>query len=117
MGGWGDFTSWLSGAAKTVGSAISTAATGVANFASSTLDKVIGAGSHLVDKYAEVYTTGIKTLGATANSLGGDARDLGSNLGNAAGGAIDGLGKSLAMPLAIAAGGVVLFLLMSNKPK
>ena len=113
--GWSDFTSWLSGAAKTVGSAISTAASGVANFASSTLDKVVGAGSHLVDKYAEVYTTGIKTLGATANSLGGDARDLGSNLGNAAGGAIKGVGEALAMPLAIGAAAVAIFLIMNNK--
>ena len=115
--GWSDFTSWLSGAAKTVGNAVSNAATGVANFASSTLDKVIGAGSHVVDKYAEVYKTGLTTLGSSVNSLGGNVRDLGSNLGNAAGGAIKGVGEALAMPLALAAGGVVLFLLMSNKPK
>ena len=107
----------MSNAAKTVGGAIAHAATGVANFASSTLDKVIGAGEHVVDKYAEVYQTGMKTLGSTVNSLGGDVKDLGSNLGNAAGNAIDGLGKSLAMPLAIAAGGVVIFVLLNNKPK
>jgi hypothetical protein len=114
---WSDFTSWMSGAMKTVGGAISHAATGVANFASATLDKVIGAGEHVVDKYAEVYQTGMKTLGSTVNSLGGDVKDLGSNLGNAAGGAIDGLGKSLSMPLAIGAAGVVIFMLMNNKPK
>ena len=114
---WSDFTSWMSGAMKTVGGAISHAATGVANFASATLDKVIGGGEHIADKYAEVYQTGMKTLGTTVGGLGNNVKDLGSNLGNAAGGAIDGLGKSLSMPLAIGAAGVVIFMLMNNKPK
>ena len=111
---WGDFTSWMSGAVKTVGGAISHAATGVANFASATLDKIIGAGEHVADKYAEVYQTGMKTLGTTVGGLGNNVKDLGSNLGNAAGGAIKGIGESLALPLSIAAGGVVIFMLMKQ---
>ena len=107
----------MSGAMKTVGGAISHAATGVANFASATLDKVIGGGEHIADKYAEVYQTGMKTLGTTVGSLGNNVQNLGSNLGNAAGGAIKGIGESLAMPLAIGAAGVAIFMLMNNKPK
>ena len=117
MGGWGDFTSWMSGAMKTVGGAISHAATGVANFASATLDKIIGGGEHIADQVAKTYQTGMQAAATTVGGLGNNVKDLGSSLGNSAGNAIDGLGKSLSMPLAIGAAGVVIFMLMNNKPK
>ena len=75
--GWSDFTSWLSGAAKTVGSAISHAATGVASFASSTLDKVIGGGEHIADQVAKTYQTGMQAAATTVGGLGNNVKDLG----------------------------------------
>ena len=99
MGIFDDVGHWLSGAAKTIGSGISHAATGIVDFASSTIGKITGAVtkpatqalstvSHTVQGVAQ--TAGSAVVGVT-HEVGGDASNLGS---------------SFAWPLALAGGAI-----------
>ena len=97
------FTSWFNGALKTVGGAIEHAATGVAHFASSSLDKVIGGAVKLAHEGRLGMTGAAHEMAAAAGSVAHEA-----------GGAASSLGSSFAWPLALAGGAVGIAFLMKR---
>ena len=97
------FLGWMSGALKTVGGSIEHAATGVAHFASSTLDKVIGAAVKVAHEGRLGMTGAAHEMAAAAGSVSHEAA-----------GAVGSLGSSFAWPLALAGGAVGIAFLMKR---
>ena len=89
------FLSWMSGALKTVGGAIEHAATGVAHFASSTLDKVVGGAVKITHEVGTSFVKGSHEMAVAAGSVTHEAA-----------GAVGSLGSSFAWPLALAGGAI-----------
>ena len=108
MGVFDDVGHWLSGAAKTIGSGISHAATGLVDFASSTIGKLTGA----------VMQPAHKALSTVSHTVQGVASTAGSavvGVSHEVGGAASSLGSSFAWPLALAGGAVGLGFVLTRR--
>ena len=87
MGVFDDIGHWFSGAAKTIGSGITHAATGLVDFASSTIGKLTGAVMQPANKALStvshtvqgVATTAGSTVVGVSHEVGGAASSLGSS--------------------------------------
>ena len=108
MGVFDDIGHWFSGAAKTIGSGISHAATGLVDFASSTIGKLTGA----------VMQPANKALSTVSHTVQGVATTAGTavvGVSHEVGGAASSLGSSFAWPLALAGGAVGLGFVLTRR--
>ena len=108
MGVFDDIGHWFSGAAKTIGSGISHAATGLVDFASSTIGKITGS----------IMAPANKALSTVSHTVQGVATTAGSavvGVSHEVGGAASSLGSSFAWPLALAGGAVGLGFVLTRR--
>ena len=97
--GW-NFGHWLSGAAKAVGGAIQHAATGITEIAKAIIHQPIA----LAHELSGAVTSVAHELGGTARSLGHSADD-----------ALKGVSSNLTMPLMVAGGAALVFMMTQRR--
>ena len=97
--GW-NFGHWLSGAAKAVGGAIQHAATGITDIAMAVIHQPIA----LAHELSGAVTSVAHELGGTARSLGHSADD-----------ALKGVSSNLTMPLLVAGGAALVFMMTQRR--
>jgi ABC-type Fe3+ transport system permease subunit len=97
--GW-NFGHWLSGAAKAVGGAIQHAATGITDIAKAIIHQPIA----LAHELSGAVTSVAHELGGTARSLGHSADD-----------ALKGVSSNLTMPLLVAGGAALVFMMTQRR--
>ena len=97
--GW-NFGHWLSGAAKAVGGAIQHAATGITDIAKAIINQPV----QLAHELSGAVTSVAHELGGTARSLGHSADD-----------ALKGVSSNLTMPLMVAGGAALVFMMTQRR--
>ena len=94
------FSHWLSGAAKAIGGAIQHAATGITDIAKAIINQPV----QLAHELSGAVTSVAHELGGTARSLGHSADD-----------ALKGVSSNLTMPLMVAGGAALVFMMTQRR--
>ena len=108
MGVFDDIGHWFVGAAKTIGSGISHAATGLVDFTSSTIGKIQGA-------FMKPAQQALSTVSSTVQKVAQTAGSAVVGVSHEFGGAASSLGSSFAWPLALAGGAVGLGFVLTRR--